>query len=69
VQRATQFEFVPGLSLRTCSAEDLIVRKLFAARAIDIRDAERIAVRHDKSLVPLVETTQDFEIMRQFTRL
>ena len=46
VERATPFEFAPDLALRTCSAEDLMVMKLFASRAIDIRDAEGIAVRH-----------------------
>src|SRR5271165_4171201 len=46
VQRAMPFEFAPGLNLRVCSAEDLVVMKLFASRAIDIRDAEGIAVQH-----------------------
>src|SRR5947208_2052176 len=36
VQRAALFEFAPGLDLRICSAEDLMVMKLFASRAIDI---------------------------------
>src|SRR6187402_2297289 len=50
VQRASHYEYAPGLALRTCSAEDLMVMKLFASRGIDIRDAEGIAVRHDKTL-------------------
>jgi hypothetical protein len=50
VQRATPFEFAPDLTLRTCSAEDLVVLKLFAARPIDIHDAEGVAVRHDSAL-------------------
>ena len=41
VERATLFEFAPGIELRTCSAEDLIVMKLFASRAIDIREVPR----------------------------
>lgn len=78
VQRATLFEFVPGLLLRTCSAEDLMVMKLFASRAIDIRDAEGIAVRHDSTLdwryveeqlTPLAEAKDDPEILRHFTRI
>jgi hypothetical protein len=78
VQRATPFEFAPGLSLRTCSAEDLIVMKLFASRAIDIRDAEGVAVRHDKTLdwryieeqlSPLAEAKDEPEILRQLARV
>jgi hypothetical protein len=37
------FAFAPELELRTCSAEDLIVMKLFASRAIDVLDAEGVA--------------------------
>ncbi len=78
VQRATPFEFAPGLALRTCSAEDLMVMKLFASRAIDIRDAEGIAVRHDKTLdwryieeqlIPLAEAKEEPEILRQLARI
>lgn len=78
VQHATSFEFAPNLELRTCSAEDLTVLKLFASRAIDIRDAEGIAVRHDKTLnwryieeqlTPLAEAKEEPEIMRQFARI
>ena len=78
VERATPFEFEPGRSLRTCSAEDLMVLKLFASRPIDIRDAEGIAVRHEKTLdwqyveeqlTPLAEVKEEPEIMRQLARL
>ena len=78
IQHATFFEFEPGLHLRTCSAEDLMVMKLFASRAIDIRDAEGIAVRHEKTLdwryveeqlAPLSELKEEPEIMQQFARL
>ncbi len=78
VQRATLFEFAPGVALRTCSAEDLMVMKLFASRAIDIRDAEGIAVRHDKTLDwcyveahlrPLAEAKGEPEILRQLARI
>ena len=78
VQRATLFEFAPGLELRTCSAEDLMVMKLFASRAIDIRDAEGIAVRHDKTLdwryieeqlTPLAEAKEEPEILLQLARV
>jgi len=78
IQKATPFEFAPGLELRTCSAEDLMVMKLFASRAIDIRDAEGIAVKHGKALdwryveeqlIPLAEAKEDPEILRQLTRV
>jgi predicted nucleotidyltransferase len=45
VRRATPFEFAPGISLVTCSAEDLIVLKAFAAREQDWADVEGIAAR------------------------
>jgi hypothetical protein len=40
VSRATPFSYGPALDVRTCSAEDLVVLKLFASRPLDIRDAE-----------------------------
>lgn len=55
-----------------------MVMKLFASRAIDIRDAEGIAVRHDKTLdwryiedqlTPLAEAKEEPEILRQLDRL
>lgn len=46
VSRATDFSFGPGLEIRTCSAEDLVVLKLFASRPLDIRDAEGVVLRH-----------------------
>lgn len=78
VQRATLFAFVPGVALRTCSAEDLLVMKLFASRPIDIRDAEGIAVRHDKTLdwryvedqlTPLAEAKEEPAILLQLARI
>jgi hypothetical protein len=78
IQRATPFEFSPGLELRTCSAEDLMVMKLFAGRPIDVRDTEGIAVRYaetldwryvEEHLTPLAEAKGDLEIMKQFVRI
>jgi len=72
VQRATSFTYPPGIDLRTCSAEDLIVLKLFASRAIDIRDAEMVAARQkgmldwryiEDQLRPLVELKEAPEIL------
>jgi hypothetical protein len=45
VSRATRYEFLPGVSLLTCSAEDLIVLKAFADRPRDWGDVETIIVR------------------------
>ena len=45
VERSTVFTFTPDCLLRTCSAEDLMVLKLFAFRTKDIHDAETVAVR------------------------
>ena len=78
IQRATPFAFAPGLELLTCSAEDLIVMKLFAFRALDIRDAEGVAIRNrarldwsyiDEHLRPLVEVKEQPEILRELARL
>lgn len=78
IERATLFEFEPGVALRTCSAEDLMVMKLFASRAIDIRDAEGIAVRHNRTLdwhyvedqlTPLAAAKEDPGVLKELARL
>lgn len=67
VTRASDFELQPGVALRICSAEDLIVFKAFAAREKDWLDIEGIAVRQrgrlDERLIwtelaPLLELKQ-----------
>ena len=50
IRHATEFSFAPGLSIRTCSAEDLLVLKLFACRPLDLRDAEGVALRQGERL-------------------
>ncbi len=50
VSRATRYEFLPGLSLLTCSAEDLVVLKSFADRPRDWADVETIVVRQQERL-------------------
>ena len=64
--------------LRTCSAEDLVVRKLFASRPLDIRDAEGVAIRHGRELdwgyveaqlAPLVELKEEPEILQTLARI
>ncbi len=66
--RASDFAITPPVSLRTCSAEDLIVLKAFAARPKDWLDIEGIAVRQrgrlDVELIwtelePLLELKED----------
>jgi len=45
ITRATNVELVPGAVLRTCSAEDLIVHKAFAARPQDWVDVEGVILK------------------------
>jgi hypothetical protein len=77
VRRATPFEYPPGVTLRTCSAEDLIVMKAFAGRGQDWVDVERIIVRQTgkldwpyirEQLRPLAELKEAPEIVEQLER-
>ncbi|MEO5824866.1 MAG: nucleotidyl transferase AbiEii/AbiGii toxin family protein [Gemmatimonadales bacterium] len=45
IERSSKAELVPGAELRTCSAEDLIVHKAFAARPQDWVDVEGVILR------------------------
>lgn len=78
IRRADMFEFIPGCSLRTCSAEDLIVLKLFAFRPQDLADVQSVVELRGKSLdwdyidenlSPLAEAKDEPGIMREFFRL
>jgi hypothetical protein len=78
VDRSSVYEFETGCSLRTCSAEDLIVLKLFAFRERDKLDADTVAVRQAGSLdwayieahlAPLAELKAQPEIMEVFAKL
>jgi hypothetical protein len=78
VERSSEFEFEPGCLLRTCSAEDLLVQKLFAFRPRDVLDAEGIATRMrghldweyvERHLRPLAELKEDPAIMARLDRL
>lgn len=78
VARATSYEFLPGISLRTCSAEDLIVFKCFADRLQDWADVEGILEGHideldfihiENQLTPLVELKEEPEIMEKYFKL
>ena len=46
VKRASHFAFADDVSLLTCSAEDLIVLKAFAARPKDWMDIEGVVIRY-----------------------
>ena len=50
VDRATPIEVEPGVTLVTCSAEDLLVLKTFAGRAQDWLDVEGVIVRQGRNL-------------------
>jgi len=50
ISRATRYGFLPDISLLTCSAEDLIILKAFAARPRDWADVETIIVRQQGCL-------------------
>ncbi len=50
MKRASNFNFLPDCSLRTCSGEDLIVTKAFAGRDRDWIDVETVLIRQGKKL-------------------
>ena len=76
----SEFDFGPGLNLRTCSAEDLVVLKTFAGRGQDWVDVEYVLVRQRKSLdwrlieselTPLLElrgTPENLDTLRKLRR-
>jgi hypothetical protein len=78
VKRSSFFEFTPGNSIRTCSAEDLVVLKAFADRAKDWVDISGILVRQSKGLdwdyiltqlKPLVEIKESPQILDRLRKL
>jgi len=50
IERASEFEYLPGIKLRICSAEDLVILKAFADRSQDWADVESIVERQSKNL-------------------
>ncbi len=50
VRRSSEFNFLPNVSIRTCSAEDLVVFKTFANRPQDWIDIEGVLVRQGDKL-------------------
>jgi len=78
VERSTLFTFPPDVVLRTCSAEDLIVLKAFAARPRDWTDVEGVIVRQSEDLdwpyirdqlVPLLELKDAPELWDELQRV
>jgi len=78
VRRSSPFFVAEGVSLLTCSAEDLIVLKAFAGRAQDWIDIDGIAVRQyrrlDEGLIwqeltPLLELKEDDQTGPRLRRL
>lgn len=78
VTRATEYVFAEGVSLRVCSAEDLVVMKAFAARPQDWIDIAGIAIRQrDRldwtyiyaNLEPLAELKESPELVMQLRAL
>ena len=78
VDRSTDCEYAAGCVLRTCSAEDLMVMKLFAGRPIDLFDAEGVVKKMsgmldwsyiESHLPGMAELKEDPEIMANLARL
>jgi len=78
VERSSLFQFDPNCPLRTCSAEDLVILKLFAFRPRDILDAETVASRQEstfdwhyveRNLQPLADAKEQPEIMAALGKL
>jgi len=77
IERSTFFEYPTNILLRTCSAEDLIVLKAFAARGQDWVDVERVIVRQvgkldwnyiREQLEPLAELKDSPAILNELER-
>ena len=79
VRRATIEEYVPGISLRICTAEDLIIMKSFAARPLDWHDVRGVLVRQGtknldwpyiyRHLTVLAELKEEPEITTELEKL
>ena len=78
IQRASPYTINESVALTTCSAEDLVVLKVFAGREKDWLDVEGIVLRQsnklDRTLVwrelkPLLELKEDVAAEPRLTRL
>ena len=78
IERATRWHFADGNYLLTCSAEDLIVHKAFADRALDWIDIEGVIMRQGAELntaqilgelQPLAELKEQPEIVTRLQEM
>lgn len=79
VTRARKVQVIPGVRLRLCTAEDLIVYKAFAGRPIDWMDVESIIAKQQRKkldwryihtqLKTLAELKEDPEIVPRLNEL
>ena len=78
IHRATPWTISAKITITTCSAEDLIVFKVFAGRDRDWGDVESVLARQRgqleadyirEQLVPLLEIKEDVESMGKLERL
>jgi len=79
IRRSQLVEYLPGVELRVCSAEDLIVLKAFANRARDWQDVSSVVERQGSetlnwdyisaSLSPLVELKEEPQILERLNSL
>ncbi len=77
VERSSYFEFLPAISLKTCTAEDLIVFKAFANRLKDWADIDSILSIQEgldwkyitAQLAPLIELKEEPEILEMLNKL
>jgi hypothetical protein len=78
IQRATPWAVHPGVTLTTCSAEDLILHKVFAGRDRDWGDVESVLARQhgrldldyiQRELASLLEIKDDRESLSKLERL
>lgn len=76
-ERATFHKYTPDISLKTCSAEDLIIMKAFADRTRDWADIETVVQKQfsldwqyiHKHLAQLVELKESPEILTKLQKI
>ena len=78
IERARDFDFSPGKSIRVCTAEDLIIYKMLSTRAKDRGDVESIVQKQGDTLddtyienwlVQFEEALVDSALIRDYRKL